>query len=225
MRDIGIRLDEKGRYVYLEEVPYGSNEDGSTRVPKLKWSVLNPVPLRYSSPLLKQLTGAFKSRKKNLVEEEFDRLGIPAWKIFRPTKVKDWDYALEAVSSSIMSDFFARIIDTKEYRTLGENGQADLSMQRQYIKVATSMIKQKISKTMKEGTRVGLISNAMKVAPAMKPMVVQVMKKNGLLREDQNFTDKFTYSFSNNELQVLKEVDKLIKDTMKNMIKKSVTKE
>ena len=64
----------------------------------------------------------------------------------------------------------------------------------------------------------------MKVSPAMKPTVVQIMKDNGMLSEDQNFTDKFEFSFSNEQLGVLKDVDKLLKDTMKNMIKKSVAK-
>ncbi len=90
--------------------------------------------------------------------------------------------------------------------------------------VAIESEKQKISKAMREGTRVGLISNAMKVSPAMKPTVVQIMKDNGMLSENQNFTDKFEFSFSNEQLGVLKDVDKLIKATMKDMIKKSVAK-
>ena len=220
MEDIGIRLNKKGEYVYMEEVPYGSNKDGSTRVAKLKYNVLNPAPMRYSSPALKQLTGMFKSRQKNEVETEFDRLGIPSWKIFRPTKVKDWDHALEVVSSSIMSDYFYGIINSKEYKTFGLDDKPDLSAQRALIKTSTAYIKQKITDFMKEGTRVGVVSNAMKISPSLKPTVVEIMKRKGYISEDQKYTDKISNSLTNNQLIVMKDIDRLFRKVRKNIAKK-----
>jgi hypothetical protein len=220
MEDIGVRLNKKGEYVYMEEVPYGSNKDGSTRVAKLKYNVLNPAPMRYSSPALKQLTGMFKSKQKNEVETEFDRLGIPSWKIFRPTKVKDWDHALEVVSSSIMSDYFYGIIKSKEYKTFGLDDKPDLSAQRALIKTSTAYIKQKITNFMKEGTRVGVVSSAMKISPSLKPTVVEIMKRKGYISEDQKYTDKISNSLTSNQLTIMKDIDGLFREVRRNIAKK-----
>ena len=95
-----------------------------------------------------------------------------------------------------------------------------MSAQRALIKTSTAYIKQKITKFMKEGTRVGVVSNAMKISPSLKPTVVEIMKRKGYISEDQKYTDKISNSLTNNQLIVMKDIDRLFRKVRTNIAKK-----
>ena len=73
---------------------------------------------------------------------------------------------------------------------------------------------------MKEGTRVGVVSNAMKISPSLKPTVVEIMKRKGYISEDQKYTDKISNSLTNNQLIVMKDIDRLFRKVRTNIAKK-----
>lgn len=97
----GVRRQKNGTFIFEENVEYSKDiKTGQTTVPRTRYSVLNPEPLTNVSPLGKQVSGAFRKRKRNYIEKEFERLGLAEWRLFKRTNIPDYDRELAMLTGN-----------------------------------------------------------------------------------------------------------------------------
>ena len=113
----GVMRRKDGTFIIEENVEYNFDEKtGKTRVPRVRYSILNPEPIVNVSPLYKQFTGAFRRRRRNEVEKEFARLGIAEWRLFKRTNIPEYDQVLNMISANVVERSLHDVLYSDTYQ-------------------------------------------------------------------------------------------------------------
>ena len=213
-KDPGMDIDERGRVTGFTR---GDLSDDKKAIP-YKYSVLNPEPLRLASPLQKQWTGTFKIRERNTVEEEFAKIGIPEFRIFRRTTIPAYDRVLKGLTASLVAGPLHNIITSEEYQSV-----KSLEAREFFLKTIFRDMKNKISSRFNEHHELGLLYKVNKVNPYIKAHVRDALLKGKLIKKNGQIKEKFSWKngdFEKEELQALLEINKNHKKFVRDWAKK-----
>ena len=173
-------------------------------VPAYKYTAINPKPLRISAPLMKQFTGAFRRDERTAVESEFARLGIPEFKLFRRTKIPEYDRVLKGLTAKFISGPLYEYINSKEYREID-----DIVLKTFLLNKVASKMKSQVSSKVNSLTVPGIMNKINRHKPVVKRYIIDGAIEAGILNKDGEVTDKYSIKgFSGEELQLIQQATK-----------------
>ena len=208
--DQGLTYDDKGR---VTAFTLNRPKNGELK-PSYQYSILNPEPLKLADPLLKQVTGAFKKRERNLVEGEFARLGIEEWRLFRPTRIPEFDRFAKAILGSVLAGPLHNFVTSDVYQK--EN---DLVTKAEMLQSVAQNLKNQFLTVLKDHHDYGIILNINRVKPSVKRKVKEWAKQIAPEMKTGEYSLK---ELSTEELKVLKEMNKMYKKHIKTISKAAI---
>ena len=181
--DHGIRYNKKGNIVIdnkLQQVPRNKRKG----IPRYLYSGFNKEPIKNVAPLWKHFTGSVRYRKGNKVEEHLDELGLQNYKLFRRTRVPEYDQALKLASSEIMFHTLSRFINSPKYR-----GIKNIDSRKTYVKRRIDLTKEEIVKHVMSKTSVNLEKKFATANSKFRSNAIRLLRNRGLMDSDGNLLD------------------------------------
>jgi hypothetical protein len=204
----GIMRQKDGTYLVEENVEYSIDiKTGQTTVPRTRYSVLNPEPLTNVSPMGKQVAGTFRKRRRNIVEKEFERLGLAEWRLFKRSNIPEYDNKLAELTGNISQRLLQNYITEDNYILLNDSGKREL------IKGALNEAKGYVAKEFNSAFHLGMLGTLDKLGKRPRNEGVRWMQKNGLLPNFENERAEFisNFDFTKAETDLLVSLTKIYK--------------
>ncbi len=204
----GIMRQKDGTYLVEENVEYSIDiKTGQTTVPRTRYSVLNPEPLTNVSPMGKQVAGTFRKRRRNIVEKEFERLGLAEWRLFKRSNIPEYDNKLAELTGNISQRLLQNYITEDNYILLNDSGKREL------IKGALNEAKGYVAKEFNSAFHLGMLGTLDKLGKRPRNDGVRWMQKNGLLPNFENERAEFisNFDFTKAETDLLVSLTKIYK--------------
>jgi len=204
----GVRRQKNGTFIFEENVEYSKDiKTGQTTVPRTRYSVLNPEPLTNVSPLGKQVSGAFRKRKRNYIEKEFERLGLAEWRLFKRTNIPDYDRELAMLTGNFAERILQDAIVSKKYLDYNDSGKRDM------IKSVLNDAKGYVAKEFNSLFHLGLLGSLDKLPKTPRNSGVRWMQENGYLPQYENERAEYISNFelTKDETALLVELTKIYK--------------
>ena len=203
----GATRRKDGTLVFQETTEYKYDESsGNTAVPRLRYSVLNAKPLKNVSPLYKQFTGTFRLRRRNEIEKEFARLGIPEWRLFRRTNIPEYDRALKMIQGGVVERVMTDYMRSPKYLQWNDSGKEIA------IKKRLSEIRSKVAKDYHSVFHLGMLGSLSKQPKYAKNQAYRLLQQQGRFPMDNDPEDVgLGFELSREESAVLLEVTKEVK--------------
>tara|TARA_Y100001970_G_scaffold138876_1_gene170810 strand:+ start:5136 stop:8849 length:3714 start_codon:yes stop_codon:yes gene_type:complete len=178
-QDHGIRKLPNGQLQIIENENYKVSNDGGVQVPRSRYKIYRPTPLRNVAPLYKQFTGIIKKQRMGKVEREISRLGLVDWKLFRPSGIPEYDDAFELIGSSLIERNLNEFVSTNAaYRDFNDEFKAI------YLKKEIGNLKRRLSEKFPSIHHLGIIKQVSKAKPYQFQKALKSAQAVGLIGED-----------------------------------------
>ncbi len=205
-QDHGIRKLPNGQLQIIENENYRVSGDSDVKVPRSRYKIYRPTPLKNVAPLYKQFTGIVKRQRMGEVEREISRLGLVDWKLFRPSGIPEYDQAFELIGSSLIERNLNEFISTNDaYRDFNDEFKA------KYLKKEIGNLKRRLSEKFPSIHHLGIIKQVSKEDPFLIQKAIKSAQATGLIGEDI----ETVLDVNKEEAELLKELIKIYKDIPK----------
>ena len=202
----GVTRLKDGTLVYEETTEYKYDKSsGNTAVPRLKYSVLNAKPLVNVSPLYKQFTGTFRLRKRNVIEKEFARLGIPEWRLFKKTNIPEYDRALKMIQGGIVERVMSNYMFKDKYLQWNDSGK-DAG-----IKRVLGRIRGKVAESFHSTFHLGMLGALNKQPKYARNQAYRMLQDAGTFPKDNDYDVGLGFELNKAETAMLLEITKRVK--------------
>ena len=200
----GVKKGPDGRLIVENHIEY--KYDGKeTRQPRFQYSVLNAKPLVNVSPLYKQFTGTFRKRRRNEIEKEFARLGIPEWRLFKRTNIPEYDRALMMIQGNLVERHFTPYLTNPKYLQWNDSGKE------RAIKSELSRMRKQIAQDYHDSFHLGMLGSLSKQPKSAKNQAHRMLQAKGMFPRDRDLDVGLGFDLSREEAKVLLEITKEFK--------------
>ena len=200
----GVIRKENGELSFKEHIEY--KYDGKeTRQPRFQYSVLNAKPLVNVSPLYKQFTGTFRKRRRNAIEKEFARLGIPEWRLFKRTNIPEYDRALMMIQGNLVERHFTPYLSNPRYLQWNDSGKE------RAIKLQLSNMRKKIAQAYHDSFHLGMLGSLTKQPKYARNAAHRILQQKGVFPSDTEDTVGLGFDLTREEAKVLLQITKEVK--------------
>ena len=200
----GVIRKADGTLSYKEHIEY-KHDGKQTRQPRFRYSVLNAKPLVNTSPLYKQFTGTFRKRKRNAIEKEFARLGIPEWRLFKRTNIPEYDRALMMIQGNLIERNFTPYLANPRYLQWNDSGKE------RAIKLQLSNMRKKIAQAFHDSFHLGMLGSLTKQPKYARNAAHRILQRNGVFPSDTEDTVGLGFDLTREEAKVLLQITKEVK--------------
>ena len=200
----GVMRRKDGTFVIEENIEYSFDEKtGKTRVPRVRYSVLNPEPIVNVSPIYKQFTGAFRRRRRNEVEKEFARLGIAEWRLFKRTNIPEYDQVLNMISANVVERSLHDVLYSDTYQIKNDSGKERM------IKKQLAKAKRSAAKAFHSTFHLGMLGSLQRYSKPSRNDAIRLLQQEGILPDDKRAESFGRFEFTKNETDVILQITKL----------------
>ena len=155
--------------------------------------------------MYKQFTGTFRKRRRNEIEKEFARLGIPEWRLFKRTNIPEYDRALMMIQGNLVERHFTPYLTNPKYLQWNDSGKE------RAIKLELSRMRKKIAQDYHDSFHLGMLGSLSKQPKHAKNQAHRMLQAKGMFPRDRDLDVGLGFDLSREEAKVLLEITKEFK--------------